>query len=131
MPSGCSLPCGPRRESSAGILLLMAVTGCGAGWHQPPHLQPGPLAPHQQVQVWHAGAVEQWYAVEVTADSFSGIPISSPQSCDSCRHRMARSAVDSVRLGNPLAGFVKTAGLVVAIPWLAIGVACGFHQHCL
>ena len=113
------------------MLLLIAVAGCGAGWHQPPKLEPGPLAPHQQVQVWHAGVVDQWYGVQVTPDSLSGIPTFSPISCDSCRQQLARSAVDSVRLGNPLAAFVKTAGIIVAIPVLALAPVCGFHQHCL
>jgi hypothetical protein len=37
---------------------------------------------------------------------------------------MARAQVDSVRLGNPVAGFWKTVGLVIAVPMLTFAVIC-------
>jgi hypothetical protein len=104
--------------------LLAAVIGCGAGWHQPPAPVPDTLAPRQQVQVWHGGKAERWHAVVVAADSVTGISYLRPVTCDSCRVGMPRSAVDSIRLGNPVAGFWKTFGLVVAIPTALLIVVC-------
>jgi hypothetical protein len=90
---------------------------------------PGPLKARQQVQVWHRGRVEQWHAVVVTPDSLSGIPFNQPVSCDSCRIAYERAAVDSVRFGNPVAGFWKTAGLVIVSPILIIEIACAVSGH--
>jgi hypothetical protein len=47
-----------------------------------------------------------------------------PVACDSCRRALPHAAVDSVRLGNPVAGFWKTFGLVVGIPFVILGLYC-------
>jgi hypothetical protein len=121
-----------RQPRALAALAFLALASCGAGWHRPPSLQAGPLQLRQQVQVWHGGEVERWHAVVVTADSISGIPYLSPLQCDSCRIRRSRVTVDSIRLGNPVAGFWKTAGLVVAAPIVLSAVLCavGGRTYC-
>jgi hypothetical protein len=74
--------------------------------------------------VWHQGRVERWHTLVVSTDSISGIPYLRPRDCDSCRTILPRAHVDSIRLGNPVAGFWKTVGLVVGIPLLVFGVTC-------
>lgn len=105
-------------------MLVSGVAGCGAGWHQPPQLTPGPWAPRQQVQVWSAGQMERWHAVVVGADSISGAPYVRPTVCDSCRRSLPRTAVDSVRVGNPVAGFWKTFGLFLVLPIVLLTIYC-------
>jgi hypothetical protein len=121
-----------RSPCAVAILVFLALAGCGAGWHRPPSLEPGPLPLRQQVQVWEGAQVDRWHAVIVTADSISGIPYLSPLHCASCRTTRSRLAVDSVRLGNPVAGFWKTAGLVVATPIVLAAVLCavGGRTYC-
>ena len=71
------------------------------------------LGARQQVQVWQQGTALRWHAVIVAPDSVSGIPFLQPIDCDSCRVTVAREAVDSIRLGNPVAGFWQSVGLVM------------------
>jgi hypothetical protein len=104
--------------------LAIASLGCGAGWHQPLEPVVGTLSPRQQVQVWHTGKVEQLHGVVVAPDSVTGIPYFRPLTCDACRVAIPRAAVDSLRLGNPEAGFWKTFGLVVGIPVAAFAAMC-------
>jgi hypothetical protein len=120
-------PC-PALSRRLRWLAALAATGaglgaCGAGWHRVDSA-PGPLCPRQQVQVWHEGRPERWHAVVLTADSVSGVPYLRSVACDSCRVRRSRAEVDSIRLGNPVAGFWKTAALVVAAPFVIVEVAC-------
>jgi len=111
------------------IAALMAVCllsqGCGAGWHRVGLV--GPYATGQQAQVWHGGRVEQWHAVVVRADSVTGVPYVNSVSCDSCRVAIPRAEVDSIRFGDPVAGFWKTVGLVVGIPLIWLLVTCHFE----
>jgi hypothetical protein len=106
-------------------LWVCALTACGAGWHRPAAVDPGQWPPRQQVQVWSGTHSRQWHAVVVTSDSISGIPFQQPVSCDGCRQSLGRSAVDSVRAGDPMAGFWKTAVLMVALPIGILAVLCG------
>jgi hypothetical protein len=121
----------PRKPSklyrlTAGAMIASLMTeACGAGWHQPPDDAPGFVPVRQQVQVWKAGHVLRWHAVAVTPDFVTGIPFRDPVDCDSCRLSIPRSRVDSLRLGNPTAGFWKTFALVVGIPIVAFAVLCG------
>jgi len=117
----------PPRSSHRLTPVLLAgfmTQACGAGWHQPEQLTPGPLPARQQVQVWSGGHARQWHAVWVGSDSVTGIPFQKPIDCGTCRLSMPRSQVDSLRLGNPTAGFWKTMGLVVGLPVLALVVIC-------
>ena len=124
----------PRRMTPAARRTIALVTGgallsaaCGAGWHRPAQLEPGPLARRQQVEVWSGGAARRWHAVRVGPDSISGIPFLRPTNCDSCRTALPRAAVDSVRLGDPMEGFWKTVGLVVLAPTLVLAFLCAVH----
>jgi hypothetical protein len=121
----------PRKSlhTSTAVLVASVLTqACGAGWHQPAQMAPGPLPARQQVQVWQRGRALQWHAVSVSSDSVTGIPFHKSADCDSCRLTMPRSQVDSLRLGNPTAGFWKTVGLVVGIPVLAVVVICSSDE---
>jgi hypothetical protein len=106
------------------LLVLMLVWGCGAGWHRPRAELPAPLPARQQVQIWRNGVALQWHAVRLTADSVSGISFLQPVQCDSCRVSVPRATVDSLRLGNPVAGFWKTMGLVTAIIFTPAIIYC-------
>ena len=102
-----------RRALAVCLASVWLLEACGAGWHQPADLGAKPLSPRQQVQVWQDGSVARWHALVVTPDTVSGIPYRAPIDCDSCRVAVPRAAVDSVRVGNPVAAFWKTVGLVV------------------
>ena len=106
-----------------GVAVVSA--SCGAGWYRPAQLEPGPLSPRQQVEVWSAGTARRWHAVRIGPDSISGISFLQPTACDSCRIALPRAAVDSVRLGDPVSGFWKTMGLVLGVPMLLWLIACG------
>ena len=92
--------------------MLTLLTACGAGWHRQDIVE-GNLEPGQQVQVWRQGTMLQWHAVVVAPESISGVSFLRSIKCDTCRASVPRADVDSIRFGNPLAGFWKTFGLVV------------------
>ena len=102
---------------------MIGLVGCGAGWHRV-ETTPRPLAARQQVEVWHRGMRERWHAVVLTPDSVSGVPYLQAVTCDSCRVTRPRAEVDSIRLGNPVAGFWKTVALVVAMPFVIVEGVC-------
>lgn len=105
------------------ICAALVAEACGAGWRRT-NPQAGALKPRQQVQLWQGGKVTRWHAVVVTPDTVSGVPFFRPIDCDSCRASMPRSTVDSIRLGNPAAGFWKTVGLVIGVPFAVMLVVC-------
>jgi len=107
---------------AVGFVLL--TTGCGAGWHQPRESLVKPVPPRQQVQIWHLGRALRWHAVQVTADSITGISYLRPINCDTCRVALPRTTVDSIRFGNPVAGFWKSVAVVVAIPVAFLFIYC-------
>jgi hypothetical protein len=76
------------------------------------------------VQVWVEGRALRWHGVVVGEDSISGVPFVQHLECDSCRRRVPLAVVDSVRIGQPMAGFWKTMGLVVGIPAAVMAVLC-------
>ena len=87
-------------------LLLVLTAGCYAGSHAGPWeleemIVPGNLPREQHVKIWSGDTVFRWHAVIYTRDSITGIPYTMPVTCDSCRIALARSAVDSIRVGNP------------------------------
>jgi hypothetical protein len=112
------------RLIAASMLALVFAEACGAGWHGPVALPRGPLPVRQQVQVWHHGQVLRWHAVFVAPDSVSGVPFLQPVDCDTCRVSLARDRIDSLRVGNPVAGFWKTFALVVGAPVLTLVIIC-------
>jgi len=133
---------GPEQEGEAPVIWrgdIAGVTGlallsasCGAGWHRPAQLEPGLLPPRQQMEVWSGGSARRWHAVQVGPDSISGVPFVQATTCDNCRIALPRAAVDSVRLGDPVAGFWKTVGLVLGLPLLIWSIACATDSaHCL
>ena len=119
-----------RRYHLIGGALGLSTAACGAGWHQPAHLTPGPWPIRQQVQVWSERQALRWHAVVVLQDSISGVPFLAAPACDSCRRTLPLAVVDSVRVGRPVAGFWKTVGLVIGLPFAAFMVLCGGGDGC-
>jgi hypothetical protein len=101
------------------VTALWLASACGAGWHRE---QMGPerqLPPRQQVQLWLGHQPRVLHGVIVGPDSVSGVPFHLPPECDSCRVTVARSAVDSMRLGNRERGALRSLGL----GYVTLGVA--------
>lgn len=94
--------------------MLLMLVGCGAGWHRTDLVTPD--SPRQQVEVWQGESAQRWHAVRVTDSTVSGVFYLRPIECDSCRQTLARTSVDSIRLGNPTAGLWKTIGLIALTP---------------
>jgi hypothetical protein len=92
----------------AGLWLMSA---CGAGWHREEVTPERPLPPPQQVQLWMGEETRVLHRVVVGADSVTGVPFQLPPTCDSCRVAVARSIVDSMRLGNQERGALRSMGL--------------------
>jgi hypothetical protein len=97
---------------------LLALQACGAGWQRTDIVTPE--SPRQQVEVWQGQSSLQWHALRVTDSTVSGISYIRPIDCDSCRRTVARATVDSIRVGNPVRGFLGTLALVVVIPALVV-----------
>jgi hypothetical protein len=116
----------PTRRWGALVLLLLSLAACSAGWHRIEPPPPSKLATGQQVQVWQGGRRVQLHAVRVDRDSISGVPFQKPADCDSCRISLPRSAVDSIRAGNPTAAFLKSVGLTLG-SWLTLGLLYGIR----
>ena len=108
---------------------VCSLVGCGAGWHKLAHPAPRAFSPRQQVQIWRHGAVDRWHAVAFTQDSVAGIPYLLPTDCTGCRIVYPWAEVDSMRAGDPVAGFWKTVVLVVAAPFLLVELACAGSGH--
>jgi hypothetical protein len=111
--------------------MALTLAGCGAGWHQATLTPSGTFGPRQQVQVWSGHTSQQLHGVSWTDDSLFGRGYLVPLDCDSCaRVALARSQVDSVRTGNPSAGFWRTTGLVLG-GMVVVGVGvCAVTQDC-
>jgi hypothetical protein len=109
--------------------MILLLAGCGAGW-QNTALQPGPLPSRQQGQVWVDGRAHRWHSLVVTTDSLAGVPFTQPPHCDSCRVALPRSSVDSLRLGNPTAGFWKSVGLGMGVAFVGALVICRLERSC-
>ena len=108
-----------------GWIVLAALTvACGAGWHRQNPAPSGALSPRQQVQVWQGGTALRWHAVRISADSVSGVPFLKSIGCNSCRTSVPLASVDSLRLGNPVAGFWKTVGAITGTFVLAGVIYC-------
>jgi hypothetical protein len=112
------------------MALILPQTGCGAGWRRIDLPPPASLPARQQVQVWQAGMATRLHAVSLSSDSVSGVPYLQPIECDSCRVTLALQAVDSIRSGNPTAGFWKTVGLTLAGLAVGLVVICATGSSC-
>ena len=103
--------------STARVAVLSVSLLCGcSGWTRLALPSDTTLAPRQQVQVWSGSHARVLHAVRLSRDSLVGVPFEKPPSCDSCRVAIARSDVDSLRVGS-----MERAGIVVsALPFLAL-----------
>jgi hypothetical protein len=68
-----------------------------------------------QVQIWQGRLVTLLHGVTLERETIRGVPFTMPPTCDSCRMQLARSAVDSLRVGNKERGFARSAGLFLLI----------------
>ncbi len=93
------------------ITALWLASACGAGWRRQELSPERRLPARQQVQLWQGQQSRVLHAVVVGPDSVSGVPFQLPPECDSCRVTVARSTVDSMRLGNQERGALKSVGL--------------------
>jgi hypothetical protein len=111
------------------LVLTWLASACGAGWHRIDPAVPNTFPKRQQVQLWRGGQPLQLHAVEFSGDSISGVHYVQPPDCDSCRVAVARASIDSLRTGNPTAGFWKTTGLVIGGLALLTVVACATEEN--
>src|SRR5688572_23554043 len=121
---------GARRPRALLLLLLAAQSACGAGWRRIEPAVPSSLPVRQQIEVWQQGKAVRLHAVSVTAEQVTGVPYIRPPDCDSCRVTIPASTVDSIRAGNPTAGFWKTVGLTLGGLLVAALVICGSSNSC-
>jgi len=83
------------------------------------------IPPPQQAQLWLGNRDVRLHGLIITADSISGVPYFQSPSCDSCRVTMPRTAVDSVRFGDP-DGAVAASAIGVALVVLLVYA----YVHC-
>jgi len=81
------------------LAVVLLAAGCSGYWGRRPVDQPTPVGRHNPVWIWRSGEVMKWHAVVITQDSVSGIPYQMSVKCDSCRRSLARTQVDSMKLG--------------------------------
>ena len=110
-----------RLRSALVFASLLPLWACGAGWHRIEPVVPSTLPQRQQVQVWQGRQRLRLHAIRVDHDSVSGVPFQKPADCDSCRISLPSSTVDSLRAGNPTAGFLKSVALTLGT-WLTLGL---------
>jgi hypothetical protein len=70
----------------------------------------------------------RWHGVVIRSDSISGIPFLQRLECDSCRRAVPLADVDSVRVGNPAAGFWRSVGLTLGLTAAVALVVCKFGR---
>jgi hypothetical protein len=91
-------------------LLLCAAACYPMNWAR---VEPIRFGRQQQVKIWSHDSVYRWHAVVMTHDSISGIPYQQSTKCDSCRLRLPRASVDSIRAGYPTSRLNEVVGLVL------------------
>jgi hypothetical protein len=89
---------------------------CGRTLHRRTECARGDQVPQL---LWLGHQTRVLHSVIVGSDSVSGVPFHLPPECDSCRAAVARSMMDSMRLGNQERGALRSLGL----GYVALGVA--------
>ena len=91
-----------RARPRDAVHLLMAgltlLAGCAPHWVRVQDAGGLGNNPRQRVQLFSGARALDVHGFRVEPDSVSGVPYLKPLACDSCRVRVARSAVDSVRV---------------------------------
>src|SRR5258705_10575094 len=104
-------------RARVGLVALSTLCAC-AGWQRLETASDTTLAPRQQGQGWRGSHARVLHAVRLSGDSLVGVPFQKPPSCDSCRIAIARSDVDSLRLGN-----METPGIAgSALPFILLAM---------
>src|SRR5215469_12482622 len=99
----------------AGLALMLPLAGCTAGWKPVTFDAQTNFKPRDDLQVWIHGKAQRWHGVRVDSATVSGVPHTKPPDCDSCRITVPRTAVDSIRAGDPDGAFVANVVGVVVI----------------
>jgi len=116
------------------LLFVLLAAGCATrylAWRRVD--QPTPLKSEDVVWIWGGGAANKWHAVVITQDSVSGVPYELPLPCDSCRHSLSRSQVDSMDVGyerqksSSGARALQYAGVVILAILVEAGVCALIH----
>lgn len=100
---------------AVGAMTLALTAGCSAGWHQITLDPQASYKPRDELQVWMHGEAQRWHGVRVDSSTISGVPHTKPPECDSCRISVPRTAVDSVRVGDPDGAVLGTVVGVLVI----------------
>ena len=94
--------------------LPLASAGCGAGWHRE-HLRPRSLAQREEALIYSGTQVTHLHSVVVSPDSVIGVSATQTPRCVQCRVALPASAIDSMRVGDPVRGLLKTVALGEAL----------------
>ena len=82
------------------------------------------MGPNNPVWIWTRGAVEKWHDVTVRRDSLWGISYEKSTTCDGCWRTLARTQVDSMRVGvkTRAQNIIEPVGYVtlVFVVWAAV-----------
>jgi hypothetical protein len=110
-----------RNGRAHAVALSLGLTlGCSAGWHRLSPSETQPIPARQQAQLWVDGQPIQVHRLRITPDSFRAIPFLQPVNCDSCWLAYSRDQVDSVRVGDPVAGVGATIVVGAAALFLVL-----------
>jgi len=119
------------------LVCTVIVAGCSTtsvGWRRID--QATPIKSDELVWIWRPAESNKWHGVIVTPDSVSGIPYDMPLTCDDCRQRLPRTAVDSMQVAyvthpidsKPVGEVAGAVGLLLLLE-IAVCTAAG-ATHC-
>ena len=110
-----------RRLMASRLASSVLPCGCSTGWRRISVADRVAVPGHQQAEVWRRGHVQRLQGLVVSGDSVGGIPFPHTPGCDTCRVAIARTEVDSIRVGDPTTAFWQSA-------LLGVGVAAGVYE---
>ena len=116
------------------LVFVLLAAGCTTKYLAWRRLdQPTALKPDDLVWIWRRGVATKWHAVSITQDSVSGVPYELPLLCDSCRHTLPRSQVDSMQVGyfhhNVAREALEDLGIVSLVILVEAGVCALIHAR--
>ena len=102
------------------VVSQLGLSAC-AGWQR---IEPTPspaFDERQDVQVWSGTHAVELHGVVLDADTLRGVPSVDPLDCTTCGIAIARSQIDSVRIGSR-----EASGIVLGLaPFLTLGIVVG------
>ena len=110
---------------SAVLAFCLAAAGCSGYWGHRALDRPTPINPDDTESIWSGGEVMKWRVVVITQDSVSGLPPGMYLHCDTCRRSIARTRVDSMKVGyRTLPQNVIEMVVIVTAATILDGVLC-------